>query len=58
MGAEVSWRPGGPCVWHWSCMDPSGITPSEQGGGGGVSFSLNRGRSPDLIGSFPPVCDN
>lgn len=26
--------------------------------GVGVSFFLNRGKSPDLIGSCPPVCDN
>lgn len=26
--------------------------------GMGVSFFLNRGKSPDLIGSCPPVCDN
>lgn len=57
MRAKVSWGPGGPCVWLLE-LPGSFWNHTFRARRVGVSFFLNRGKSPDLIGSCPPVCDN
>lgn len=58
VGRRSAGAPGGRVCGYWSCLDPSGTHLPSKAVGVGVSFSLNRGKSPDLIGSCPPVCGN
>lgn len=58
MGAESVGAPGARVCGvgaAWILLESH--LPSKAAGVG-VSFSWNRGMSLDLIGSFPPVCDN